>query len=75
MPERTNFAANEIIERLGGTAEVSRMFDVRMPSVSNWKRYGIPKARMIFIQAVHPKALRGLDVESAISEGREVEAA
>lgn len=51
------------------------MFDVRMPSVSNWKRYGIPKARMIFIQAVHPKALRGLDVESAISEGREVEAA
>lgn len=60
-----NSHATAIIEALGNTAEVARMFDVRMASVSEWKARGIPKARMQYIAAVHPRALEGVDVAAA----------
>lgn len=60
-----NTQATTVVERLGDTAEVARMFEVRMPSVSEWKKSGIPKARMMFIKAVHPEALDGIDVVAA----------
>lgn len=67
MPDndRMNTQATTIVERLGDTAEVARMFEVRMPSVSDWKKSGIPKARMMFIKAVRPDVLEGIDVEAA----------
>jgi hypothetical protein len=57
--------AAQIIDRLGGTAQVARMFGVRMPSVCDWKKRGIPRARMMYLSAVHPSALIGMDVEAA----------
>lgn len=60
-----NTQATKIIDALGGTAEVSRLFDVRMASVSVWKQKGIPKARMMFLKAAHNKKLRGIDLAAA----------
>lgn len=62
-----NTHATKIIDELGGTAAVSRMFNVRMPSVSEWKEHGIPKARMMYLQAVHSKRLKGLNLAAATS--------
>lgn len=60
-----NAAATQIIERLGDTAEVSRMFGLQMPSVSKWKKKGIPQARMMFLRAARRKDLAGADFEAA----------
>lgn len=62
-----NAAATEIIDRLGGTAKVSRIFGLSMPSVSDWKRDGIPHARVMFLRATHRKTLSGIDLEAATS--------
>jgi len=35
----------EIIERLGGAAEVARYYKVTDQAVYKWKRFGIPKLR------------------------------
>ncbi|PUA95489.1 hypothetical protein C8C99_0289 [Acidovorax sp. 107] len=60
-----NVAATEIIDRLGGTAKVSRMFGISMPSVSDWKHDGIPHARVMFLRAAHRKTLAGCDLDAA----------
>ena len=67
-----NPQAIQIIDALGGTAEVSRIFDLAMPSVSGWKESGIPKARMMFLEVAHASALEGIDLAAATSnpEGR-----
>ena len=39
-----------VIEALGGTLKLSKEFGIRHPSVSNWKKYGIPEDRLQFIQ-------------------------
>ena len=67
MPDngRMNTHATTVVERLGDTAEVARMFEVRMPSVSDWKKSGIPKARMMFIKAVRPDVLADIDIDAA----------
>jgi len=62
-----NHQAIEIIESLGGTAEVSRIFKLSMPSISDWKKTGIPRARMMFLEVAHAEALRGIDTSLATS--------
>jgi hypothetical protein len=66
-----NTHATKIIDALGGTAEVARLFDVRMPSVSGWKVEGIPKARMHYIKAVHPAALLDVDADAATAPSKQ----
>lgn len=47
--------ASEIIERLGGTTAVARLFEIEPPSVSEWKRRNeIPKARLMFLKLARP---------------------
>lgn len=48
----------KIIERLGGTAAVARLFGIKAPSVSEWKRNGIPTARMQYIALARPDVMR-----------------
>lgn len=60
-----NHQAIKTIDALGGTAQVSRLFDVRMASVSDWKKTGIPKARVMYLKAAHAKALAHIDLEAA----------
>jgi hypothetical protein len=45
---------SEIIDDLGGTAEVSRLCQVKSPSVSEWRRTGIPRARRQFLELLRP---------------------
>ena len=62
--------ATKIIEALGDTAEVARLFDVRMPSVSDWKKHGIPRARMMYLKVAQTQALEGVDLDAATAPAR-----
>lgn len=46
---------SEIIDRLGGTTAVARMFEIEPPSVSEWRTEGIPKARLMYLKLAHPE--------------------
>lgn len=46
---------SEIIDRLGGTTAVAKMFEIEPPSVSEWRSNGIPKARMMYLRLAHPE--------------------
>jgi hypothetical protein len=48
----------EIIELLGGTAKVAQIFGIKMPSVSRWRKTGIPKARLMYLQVRYPKVFK-----------------
>lgn len=48
--------ANQIIDALGGTFAVARLCRVRPPSVSEWRRTGIPDARLQFLKLARPDA-------------------
>lgn len=52
----TASAASELIDKLGGTTEVARLCDIRPPSVSEWRRKGIPKPWMKFLELARPDA-------------------
>lgn len=45
---------SEIIDALGGTAEVARICNVRPPSVSEWRVKGIPEARRMYLEVLRP---------------------
>lgn len=45
---------SQIIDQLGGTAEVARLCKVKPPSVSEWRRAGIPDARRQFLELLRP---------------------
>lgn len=53
---------SEIIDRLGGTAAVAALCEVKPPSVSEWRKEGIPRARRMFLKAIRPDAF---EAESA----------
>ena len=65
-----NLHATQVIDALGGTAEVARLFDVRMPSVSDWKRDGIPHARMMLLRETRKEQLAGIDLAAATAPRR-----
>lgn len=60
--------ATQVIDTLGGTAAVSRIFDIAMASVSRWKEDGIPAPRMMYLEVTKKKQLRGLDLKAATSK-------
>ena len=45
----------QIIEDLGGTYAVAAICDVKPPSVSEWKKTGIPKARRQYLELLKPE--------------------
>lgn len=56
--------ASVIIEALGGTFRVAELCEVRPPSVSDWKKHGIPRARMMFLRVARPDVFKALDEDS-----------
>lgn len=46
---------NIIIDRLGGTSETARLCEVKPPSVSEWRKTGIPKAQLKFLRLARPE--------------------
>lgn len=51
-----NSEAIQVIDRLGGTSKVAALCDIKSPSVSDWKKYGIPKPWRKFLLCKHPEA-------------------
>ena len=56
---------NEIIDALGGTFRVAELCEVRPPSVSDWRKYGIPRARMMFLRVARPVVFKALETQDA----------
>lgn len=52
---------SEIIEALGGTFRVAELCEVRPPSVSDWKKHGIPRARLMFLRVARPEVFKALE--------------
>lgn len=48
---------NVVIDRLGGTGATAKLFEISDASVSEWRKKGIPKARMHFLRAARPDVL------------------
>lgn len=52
---------SEIIDALGGTYRVAEMCEIRPPSVSEWRKNGIPRARMMFLRLARPEVFHQLE--------------
>ena len=48
--------ASTIIDRLGGTTAVAELCEVRHQAVSQWRKKGIPKARLQYLRLARPAA-------------------
>lgn len=60
MTQYDDFAV-KAIERMGGTSAVARLCEIAPASVSEWKRTGIPSARLQYLRLARPDAFRGID--------------
>lgn len=49
-----NHPHSKIIDRFGGTSAVARLCKVKSPSVSEWRKSGIPDARLQFLELLRP---------------------
>lgn len=45
---------SDLIDQLGGTADVAGLCEVTLSAVSQWRTEGIPKARLMYLRAVRP---------------------
>ena len=45
---------DQIIDALGGTSETARLFGIAAASVSEWRKEGIPKSRLMYLKVVRP---------------------
>lgn len=54
----TKATASEVIDRLGGTAAVAKLCEIKAPSVSEWRRNGIPRPWLKFLQLAKPEAFQ-----------------
>lgn len=49
---------SEIIDAMGGTSKVAALCKIKPPSVSDWRKYGIPSARRQFFELLRPDLFR-----------------
>ncbi|ASM87240.1 TPA: hypothetical protein L6A17_32370 [Pseudomonas aeruginosa] len=54
---------SEIIDALGGTTRVAELCEVRPPSVSDWRKHGIPRARLMFLRIAKPEVFAKLEAK------------
>lgn len=52
----SNTTPSVLIDRLGGTTAVAKMCDLKPPSVSEWRKAGIPKPWLKFLRLARPDA-------------------
>jgi len=60
---------SEIIDALGGTFEVARLCEVQPPSVSEWRKNGIPRARLMFLRLKRPDVFIAEDFDDLTESG------
>ena len=53
-PNNDAMNATQIIDALGGTFEVAKLCQVKPPSVSEWRKEGIPPARLMYLKVIRP---------------------
>lgn len=51
--------ANRIIDAMGGSGDVSELFGITSPAVSQWRTDGIPDARLFSIKLMRPDLFGG----------------
>ena len=56
---------SDLIDKLGGTAEVAKLCEVSPAAVSQWRTDGIPRARRMFIKVIRPEAFEDESREKA----------
>ncbi|MEW8508901.1 MAG: hypothetical protein AB2598_19600 [Candidatus Thiodiazotropha sp.] len=52
--------AGKIIDEFGGTKAVAEIFEIKEPSVSCWRKKGIPKGRVLSLSLMKPHVFEGL---------------
>lgn len=57
MDKKRDPFAKAVIAELGGTTATAELFGIEPPSVSNWKRKGIPPARLMYLEVAKPEVL------------------
>lgn len=60
-----------VIEKLGGPVAVARICEVAPQAVSQWKRSGIPKARLMFLKLARPDVFEKSGEDLGTSPGSE----
>lgn len=65
MPYDERMDSNQIIDALGGTNEVARLFNIKPGSVSGWRINGIPPARLMYLQLARPDLFDKLTEQKA----------
>ena len=63
--KQLNKEHSAIIDRLGGTGAVARIFEVSDPTVSIWRKTQIPKARMMYIKLAYPSVIQSECIPSS----------
>jgi len=63
--EKTLHPDAALIEALGGTSQVAALCDIKGPSVSEWKRNGIPKAQRNYLRLAKPDVFADFDSDNA----------
>jgi len=46
--------ASDIIDKLGGTVQVSKLCEIKPQSVSEWRHKGIPRVQERFLRLLRP---------------------
>jgi len=65
--------ASRIIDALGGTGTVALLCKIKPPSVSEWRRRGIPTDRLDFLQLKRPEVFARLThAEATSGEGEAI---
>lgn len=70
MDKKRDPFAIAVIAALHGPAAVARLFKIRTPSVSNWKKKGIPPARLMYLEVAFPAELA--KVRARMKKEREI---
>ena len=52
---------NTIIDALGGTYKTAKLCEVAPGAVSQWRKHGIPKSRLMFLRLARPDVFAELE--------------
>ena len=50
-----HMTSDQIIDALGGTSETAKLFGIAAASVSEWRKEGIPKSRLMYLRLAKPE--------------------
>lgn len=68
MEKELNQQACRIIDLIGGTSATARLCNVEPPSVTEWKKNGIPNARLMFLKLARPDVFSEIALQDSAAE-------